>query len=74
MYPYLGRDVIIRQNPVAALLQALGAGVIDDILGLGGKADNQAQALGARLDKRASISGFWLNSSTGAASPSFFNF
>ena len=40
--PLAGRDVV-GEDPVAALARALGLGVGDEVLGLGGKADDEAR-------------------------------
>src|SRR5580658_3628421 len=50
-----GRDVV-GENPIAALADALGPRVCDDVVGLGGKADDQRRpVVGALCDMRKDI-------------------
>ena len=51
MAPVPGPDVV-GDDPVGSLARALGDGVLDQILGLGGKADDEARALRPGLRDR----------------------
>ena len=69
-----GRHVV-GEDPVAALALPLGAGVGDDVLGLGGKADDQRRPVVAALRRSsARMSGFSTSRSAGGPLPSFFSF
>ena len=46
----VARDVV-GDDPVGLLGGALGGGVGDDVVGLGGEADQQARAVGVRAER-----------------------